>query len=76
MLDELMAEKREGQELIRFYLPQGKRSLFREYCQFIDSNMTDELEAFIDECLSDQKFRQYLAMKKQLRSGSDESSKP
>jgi len=66
-IDGSMAEKREGQELIRFYLPEGKRDLFKEYCQFIGSTMTDELETFIDKCLSDKRFQQYLEMKKQLR---------
>lgn len=69
MSDSPVAEKRQGQEYLGFYLPEGKRELFREYCQFIDSTMRDELEAYIDQCLSDLKFQQYLEMKRKLQEG-------
>ncbi|AFY33524.1 hypothetical protein Cal7507_3112 [Calothrix sp. PCC 7507] len=62
-----VTEKREGQEYLGFYLPKGKRELFKEYCQFMDSTMRDELEKFIDECISDSKFQQYLEMKRRLK---------
>ena len=65
--DEIVSEKRPGQEYVGFYLPEGKRDLFREYCQFIDSSMKDELENFIDQRISDPKFQQYLEMKRKLQ---------
>lgn len=69
MQDLFVTEKRQGQEYLGFYLPEGKRELFKEYCQFIDSTMRDELETFIDQCLADPKFQQYLEMKRKLRDG-------
>jgi hypothetical protein len=70
-LDEMqeffVTEKRQGQEYVGFYLPEGKKELFKEYCQFIDSTMKDELEKFIDQCISDPKFQQYLEMKRRLK---------
>ncbi|AUS99607.1 hypothetical protein CLI64_03945 [Nostoc sp. CENA543] len=63
----LVTEKRQGQEYLGFYLPEGKKDVFKEYCQFIDSTMKDELEKFIDQCISDQKFQQYLEMKRRLK---------
>ncbi|MBD2595938.1 hypothetical protein H6G74_16600 [Nostoc spongiaeforme FACHB-130] len=63
----LVTEKRQGQEYLGFYLPQGKKDVFKEYCQFIDSTMKDELEKFIDQCVSDPKFQQYLEMKRRLK---------
>lgn len=69
MADVFVSEKRPGQEYVGFYLPEGKRELFREYCQFIDSSMKDELEKFIDQCISDPKFQNYLDMKRRLREG-------
>lgn len=62
-----VTEKRQGQEYLGFYLPEGKRDFFREYCRFIDSTMKDELEKVIDQCISDPKFQQYLEMKRNLR---------
>ncbi|MBN3940307.1 MAG: hypothetical protein V7L21_34235 [Nostoc sp.] len=62
-----VTEKRQGQEYLGFYLPEGKKEQFKEYCQFIDSTMKDELEKFIDECISDPKFQQYLEMKRRLK---------
>ncbi|WP_321206746.1 hypothetical protein [Tolypothrix tenuis] len=62
-----MTEKRQGQEYLGFYLPQGKKDVFKEYCQFIDSTMKDELEKFIDQCICDPKFQQYLEMKRRLK---------
>ncbi|NJL57714.1 hypothetical protein HC928_23230, partial [bacterium] len=59
--------KRQGQEYLGFYLPEGKRELFKAYCQFIDSTMRDELEHFIDQCISDPKFQQYLEMRRRLQ---------
>jgi hypothetical protein len=69
MQDLFVTEKRQGQEYLGFYLPEGKRELFKEYCQFIDSTMRDELETFIDQCLADPKFQQYLEMKRRLQEG-------
>jgi hypothetical protein len=63
----LVTEKRQGQEYLGFYLPEGKKDVFKEYCQFIDSTMKDELEKFIDQCISDPKFQQYLEMKRRLK---------
>jgi hypothetical protein len=63
----LVTEKRQGQDYLGFYLPEGKKDVFKEYCQFIDSTMKDELEKFIDQCISDQKFQQYLEMKRRLK---------
>jgi hypothetical protein len=62
-----VTEKRQGQEYLGFYLPEGKKDLFKDYCQFIDSTMKVELEKFIDQCLSDPKFQQYLEMKRRLK---------
>lgn len=67
MSDVFVSEKRQGQEYLGFYLPEGKRELFREYCQFVDSSMKDELERFIDQCIADPKFQQYLEMKRKLQ---------
>jgi hypothetical protein len=67
--DLFVIEKRQGQEYVGFYLPEGKRELFKEYCQFVDSSMKDELEKFIDQCVSDPKFQQYLEMKRRLQEG-------
>ncbi len=67
--DQIVPEKRLGQEYVGFYLPEGKRELFREYCQFIDSSMKDELEKFVDQQISDPKFQQYLEMKRKLQEG-------
>jgi hypothetical protein len=64
-----LAQKREGQEHVGFYLPEGKKDLFREYCHFIDSTMTNELEKFIDQCLAYPQFQQYLETKQKLREG-------
>ncbi|WP_235602750.1 hypothetical protein [Nodularia spumigena] len=62
-----VTEKRQGQEYLGFYLPEGKRELFKDYCQFIDSTMRNELEKFIDECISDSTFQEYLEMKRKLK---------
>ncbi|MBD2437046.1 hypothetical protein [Nostoc sp. FACHB-110] len=62
-----VTEKRQGQEYLGFYLPEGKKDVFKEYCQFIDSTMKDELEKFIDQCISEPKFQQYLEMKRRLK---------
>lgn len=67
MQELFVTEKRQGQEYLGFYLPQGKKDVFKEYCQFIDSTMKDELEKFIDQCISDPKFQQYLEMKRKLK---------
>ncbi|BAZ53204.1 hypothetical protein NIES4103_58760 [Nostoc sp. NIES-4103] len=67
MQELFVPEKRQGQEYFGFYLPEGKRELFKEYCQFIDSTMKDELEKFVDQCISDAKFQQYLEMKRKLK---------
>jgi len=67
MQELFVTEKRQGQEYLGFYLPQGKKDVFKEYCQFIDSTMKDELEKFIDQCVSDPKFQQYLEMKRKLK---------
>ena len=69
MVDFLVSEKRPGQEYLGFYLPEGKRDLFREYCQFVDSTMKDELEQFIDRCVCEPKFQEYLEMKRRLQQG-------
>jgi hypothetical protein len=61
-------EKRHGQDYLGFYLPEGKRDLFREYCQFIDSTMKDELEKVIDQCIVNPKFQRYLEIKRNLQS--------
>ncbi|MBW4687975.1 MAG: hypothetical protein KME40_23465 [Komarekiella atlantica HA4396-MV6] len=67
MQELFVTEKRQGQEYLGFYLPEGKKELFKEYCQFIDSTMKDELEKFIDQCISDPKFQKYLEMKRRLK---------
>ncbi|MBD6614801.1 hypothetical protein FNW02_02730 [Komarekiella sp. 'clone 1'] len=67
MQELFVTEKRQGQEYLGFYLPEGKKELFKEYCQFIDSTMKNELEKFIDQCISDPKFQQYLEMKRRLK---------
>ncbi len=67
MQELFVTEKRQGQEYVGFYLPEGKKELFKQYCQFIDSTMKDELEKFIDQCVSDPKFQQYLEMKRRLK---------
>lgn len=67
MQELFVTEKRQGQEYVGFYLPEGKKELFKQYCQFIDSTMKDELEKFIDQCISDPKFQQYLEMKRRLK---------
>jgi hypothetical protein len=64
-----VAQKREGQEFIGFYVEEGTKDLFREYCQFIDSTMKDELERYIKQCLADPNFKKYLETKKKLREG-------
>jgi hypothetical protein len=61
-------EKRQGQDYLGFYLPEGKRDLFREYCQFVDSTMKDELEKVIDQCVANPKFQRYLEIKRNLQS--------
>jgi hypothetical protein len=64
---ELVPEKRKEQEYLGFFLPRGKREEFREYCDFIGSTMKLELEKFIDGCLADSEFQQYLEMKRKLQ---------
>jgi hypothetical protein len=63
-----VSEKRQGQDYLGFYLPEGKRDLFREYCQFVDSTMKDELEKVIDQCVTNPKFQRYLEIKRSLQS--------
>lgn len=63
----LMPEKREGQQIIRFFVDSEKKELFREYCQFTSQTMTEVLERHIDGLLRDENFQQYLAMKRKLQ---------
>ncbi len=60
-------EKRKDQEYLGVFLPKGKREEFRQYCEFINSTMKDELEKFIDHCLDDSGFQEYLEMKRKLQ---------
>lgn len=67
-----MPEKREGQQIIRFFVPFEKKELFREYCGFVSKSMTEVLESHINELLSNENFQAYLAMKRQLQQGKKE----
>jgi hypothetical protein len=63
----LMPEKREGQQIIRFFVDSEKKELFREYCQFTGQTMTEVLERYIDSLLGDENFQRYLSMKRELQ---------
>jgi hypothetical protein len=60
-------EKRKDQEYLGIFLPIGKKDDFKQYCEFVGSTMKDELEEFIDRCLADPEFQQYLEMKRKLQ---------
>ena len=46
-----MAEKREGQELIRLYLPTELKDRFKLYCQLKGTTMTDVIKEQIEKLL-------------------------
>lgn len=63
----LMPEKRPGQEIIRFYTSAERKELFRQYCSFRETSMTEALEECIDSLISDESFKAYLEMKRHLQ---------
>jgi len=50
-LDALLMEKREGQELIRLYLPTELKNKFKLYCQLKGISMTEVVKEQIEKLL-------------------------
>ncbi len=53
-----MPEKREGQEIIRLYLPIEVKQRFKLYCQLQGETMTDVITQWIEETLAQEDFTQ------------------
>ena len=51
-----MAEKREGQELIRLYLPSELKDRFKLYCQLKGITMTEVIKEQIEKLLLSEDF--------------------
>jgi macrodomain Ter protein organizer (MatP/YcbG family) len=51
-----MPEKREGQEIIRLYLPIEVKQRFKLYCQLRGETMTDVITQWIEETLAQEDF--------------------
>jgi hypothetical protein len=60
----VMAEKREGQDLIRLYLPVEVKEGFKLYCSLKGTTMTNVLREHIEELLVSEDFR--LLLEKRL----------
>lgn len=55
-----MAEKREGQELIRLYLPTELKDRFKLYCQLKGTTMTDVIKEQIEKLLKSENLTELL----------------
>ena len=55
-----MAEKREGQELIRLYLPTELKDRFKLYCQLKGITMTEVIKEQISKLLESEDFTSLL----------------
>jgi predicted DNA-binding protein len=55
-----MAEKREGQELIRLYLPTELKDRFKLYCQLKGTTMTEVIKEQIEKLLESEDFTSLL----------------
>lgn len=64
-----MPEKRQGKVIVRFYAPEELHELFKEWCDYADTNMTTEFKALMQRCIDDPNFQEYLQVKRRLRSG-------
>jgi hypothetical protein len=62
--ENVMAEKREGQDLIRLYLPIELKEDFKLYCSLKGTTMTNVLREHIEELLVSEDFR--LLLEKRL----------
>lgn len=55
-----MAEKREGQELIRLYLPTELKDRFKLYCQLKGTTMTEVIKEQIEKLLESENLTELL----------------
>jgi predicted DNA-binding protein len=62
-----MPEKREGQELIRLYLPSDLKDRFKLYCQLKGTTMTEVIKEQISKLLESEDLTELL--EKRLKDG-------
>ena len=55
-----MTEKREGQELIRLYLPTDLKEKFKLYCQLTGTTMTEVIKEQLEKLLNSKDFAELL----------------
>ncbi len=55
-----MPEKREGQELIRLYLPADLKEKFKLYCQLKGTTMTEVIKEQVEKLLESEDFAELL----------------
>ena len=55
-----MPEKREGQDLVRLYLPIDLKEKFKLYCQLKGTSMTEVVKDQIEKLLDSEDFSQIL----------------
>jgi hypothetical protein len=55
-----MPERREGQELIRLYLPAELKEMFKLYCQLKGTTMTEVITEQIENLIKSEDFTQIL----------------
>lgn len=68
-----MPEKRDGQELIRLYLPSDLKEKFKLYCQLKGLSMTEVIKEQVEELVKSEDFIQLLGERlKTTRSRDDE----
>ncbi|NEO34478.1 MAG: hypothetical protein F6K36_29580 [Symploca sp. SIO3C6] len=58
-----MSEKRNGQELIRLYLPAEMKENFKLYCSLKGTTMSEQIKGFINSLLSSKEFSYLLEQK-------------
>lgn len=56
MVSVLMPEKREGQDIIRVFVPSDLKERFKLWCQLQGISMTEVIERWIEESLENEDF--------------------
>jgi hypothetical protein len=73
LLDMLwMAEKRDGQEIIRLYLPAELKEKFKLYCQLKGLSMTEVIKKQVEELVKSEDFIQLLGERLKTTRGRDD----
>lgn len=71
MCTDTMPEKREGQDLIRIFVPTELKEKFKLWCQLQGTTMTDVIEGWIEEAMENEDFAKLV--QKRLKSHGSQS---